>query len=75
MIFDFEGASPQTDHFFNSKPYIIAAEFLVMLAHRIAPDLPFNEGIFAPVELRCPKGRSSTPIRRHRSPPRTCTSG
>ena len=56
MIFDFEGASPQTDHYFNSKPYIIAAEFLVMLAHRMARDLPFNEGIFAPVELRCPEG-------------------
>ncbi len=56
MILDFEGASPQTDHYFNSKPYIIAAEFLVMLAHRIARDLPFNEGIFAPVELRCPEG-------------------
>ena len=56
MILDFEGASLQTDHYFNSKPYIIAAEFLVMLAHRIARDLPFNEGIFAPVELRCPEG-------------------
>ena len=56
IILDFEGASAQTDHYFNSKPYIIAAEFLVMLAHRIARDLPFNEGIFAPVELRCPEG-------------------
>jgi N-methylhydantoinase B len=56
IILDFEGSSPQTDHYFNSKPYIVAAEFLVMLAHRIARDLPFNEGIFAPVELRCPEG-------------------
>jgi len=23
LVFDFEGASPQTNHFFNSKPYII----------------------------------------------------
>jgi N-methylhydantoinase B len=56
IILDFEGASPQTDHYFNSKPFIIAAEFVVMLAHRIARDLPFNEGIFAPIELRCPPG-------------------
>ena len=25
LIFDFTGASPQTTHFFNSKPYIIEA--------------------------------------------------
>jgi N-methylhydantoinase B len=56
LVFDFEGASPQTDHFFNSKPYIIESEFVVMLAHRMAQDLPFNEGIFAPIELRCPEG-------------------
>jgi N-methylhydantoinase B len=63
MVFDFEGASPQTSHFFNSKPYIIESEFVVMLAQRMAPDLPFNEGIFAPIELRCPVGSivNSTP--------------
>ena len=56
LILDFEGASPQTEHYFNSKPYIIEAEFMVMLAQRMAQDLPFNEGIFAPIELRCPAG-------------------
>ncbi len=56
LIFDFEGASPQTTHFFNSKPYIIEAELAVMLSWRLAVDLPFNEGIFAPLELRCPEG-------------------
>lgn len=55
LIFDFEGASPQCDHFFNSKPYIIAAELVVMIANLLAPDLPFNEGVFAPVTLRCPE--------------------
>ena len=55
LTFDFEGASPQCDHFFNSKPYIIAAELVVMIANHLAPDLPFNEGIFAPVTLRCPE--------------------
>ena len=56
LVFDFEGASPQTDHFFNSKPYIIESEMVAMLAGIIARDLPFNDGIFAPIELRCPEG-------------------
>jgi N-methylhydantoinase B len=56
LIFDYEGAAPQTNHFFNTKPYIIRAELAVMLSWRLAPDLPFNEGIFAPLELRCPEG-------------------
>ena len=56
MIYDFEGASPQCKRFFNSKPHIIAAELVVMLANRIAPDLPFNEGLFAPITIRCPEG-------------------
>jgi N-methylhydantoinase B len=56
LVFDYEGAAPQTNHFFNTKPYIILSELAVMLSWRIAPDLPFNEGIFAPLELRCPEG-------------------
>jgi N-methylhydantoinase B len=56
FIFDFEGASPQTSHFFNSKPYIIESELVAMLGWRLARDLPLNEGMFAPVELRCPEG-------------------
>ena len=56
LTFDFTGAAPQTTHFFNSKPYIILSELAVMLAWRLAPDLPFNEGIFAPIELVCPEG-------------------
>lgn len=56
MTFDFAGASPQCKRFFNSKPHIIAAELMVLLASRIAPDLPFNEGLFAPVTIRCPEG-------------------
>jgi N-methylhydantoinase B len=56
LTFDFEGASPQTRHFFNSKPYIVAAELLVMVANVLAQDLPFNDGIFAPVTIRCPEG-------------------
>jgi N-methylhydantoinase B len=56
LTFDFTGASPQCPHFFNSKPYIIAAELVVMIANHLAPDLPLDEGIFAPVRLVCPEG-------------------
>jgi N-methylhydantoinase B len=56
MTFDFTGASPQTTHFFNSKPYIVAAEMIAQIAALMARDLPFNDGIFAPIELVCPEG-------------------
>ena len=56
MIFDFAGAAPQTQHFFNSKPFIVESELVMLLANLIAPDLPFNAGIFAPIEIRCPAG-------------------
>jgi N-methylhydantoinase B len=56
LSFDFTGASPQTNHFFNSKPYIVESELAVMLWWRVAVDLPFNEGIFATLEVRCPEG-------------------
>ena len=56
LTFDFTGASAQTNHFFNSKPYIVESELAVMLWWRIAVDLPFNEGIFATLSLVCPDG-------------------
>ncbi len=56
MVFDFEGAWPQTDHYFNSKPYIVESEMVAQLAWLMARDLPYDDGIFAPIELRCPEG-------------------
>ena len=56
LHFDFTGASQQTSHFFNSKTYIVAAELLVMIANVLARDLPFNDGIFAPVKITCEEG-------------------
>jgi N-methylhydantoinase B len=56
LVFDFSGASPQTNHFFNSKPYIIESEMVAQLAWLLARDLPYDDGIFAPIELRCPEG-------------------
>jgi len=56
LTFDFEGASPQCQRFFNSKPYIVGAELVAMIWQRLAPDLPFNDGLFAPITIRCPEG-------------------
>jgi N-methylhydantoinase B len=55
MVFDFAGAAPQTDHFFNSKPYIIASELGVMMWLLMASDLPYNDGMLAVFEVRCPE--------------------
>jgi N-methylhydantoinase B len=56
LTFDFEGASPQCQRFFNSKPYIVGAELVAMIWQLLAPDLPFNDGLFAPITIRCPEG-------------------
>jgi N-methylhydantoinase B len=56
MIFDFEGAAPQAPHFFNSQPYIIKSAMVMQFARVFAPDLPYSEGLLAPLEMRCPTG-------------------
>ncbi len=56
LVFDFEGASPQSSHFFNSQPYIIKSAMVMQFARAVANDLPYTEGLLAPIELRCPVG-------------------
>ena len=56
LVFDFAGASPQTPHYYNSKPYVISSLLGVQIAALMAQDLPFNEGIFRCIELVCPEG-------------------
>jgi N-methylhydantoinase B len=56
LVFDFAGAAPQTDHFFNSKPYIVASELGVMMWLLMASDLPYNDGMLAVFDVRCPEG-------------------
>jgi N-methylhydantoinase B len=56
MVFDFEGAAPQAPHFFNSQPYIIKSAMVMQFARQVAADLPYTEGLLAPIELRCPEG-------------------
>jgi N-methylhydantoinase B len=55
LVFDFAGAAPQTPHFFNSKPYIVASELGVMMWLLMASDLPYNDGLLAVFEVRCPE--------------------
>jgi N-methylhydantoinase B len=54
MTFDFEGASPQTPHFFNSHRYIVISELATEISSFIAHDLPYNGGLIAALEVRCP---------------------
>lgn len=56
MLFDFEGAAPQSTHFFNSKPHIIAAILVSDITDTLAYDLPLSAGMFVPIEIRCPPG-------------------
>jgi N-methylhydantoinase B len=56
LIFDFHGASPQTNHFFNSKPYVIKSLIGIQLAAYVAKGLPLNEGLFRAFDVRCEPG-------------------
>lgn len=56
MTFDFEGASPQAPHFFNSKPFIIKSELAVEVANILGQDLPYNRGLFDVFDVVCPQG-------------------
>jgi N-methylhydantoinase B len=54
LVFDFDGATPQVPHYINSQPFIIKSALMMNLAPLLAADLPFTEGLLAPIELRCP---------------------
>lgn len=51
LTFDYRGASPQSAHYFNSKPYVVKSLLGVEIAAFMAQDLPFNEGIFRAFEI------------------------
>ena len=56
LIFDYQDASPQSLHYFNSKAYVIQSLLGVALAANLALDLPINEGVFRAFEVRCRPG-------------------
>ncbi|WP_029138638.1 hydantoinase B/oxoprolinase family protein [Nakamurella lactea] len=56
LVFDFDGAPPQADHFFNTQPHIVTAGVVGDISDVLTYDLPLNEGMFAPVTVNCPAG-------------------
>lgn len=56
LRFDFTEASPQSTHYFNSKPFVIKSLLGVQIASTMAHDLPLNEGIFRTFEVVCRPG-------------------
>ena len=56
MVFDFTGASPQCDHFINSRPYLIQGGIATPLGNYLFNDIPACQAIFEAVEVVCPEG-------------------
>ncbi|WP_408587929.1 hydantoinase B/oxoprolinase family protein [Novosphingobium sp.] len=56
LTFDFSGASAQTDHFLNSKRYVINSLIGTQLSAYLGQDLPFNEGVFRVFDVVCEPG-------------------
>ncbi|WP_328810505.1 hydantoinase B/oxoprolinase family protein [Rhodococcus sp. NBC_00294] len=54
--FDFTGAAPQTQHFFNTKQYIVKGKIGVELQRLIGRDLPLNQGYYEALSVLCPRG-------------------
>jgi N-methylhydantoinase B len=56
LEFDYTGSSPQCPYFFNSKPHIVRSELVVRLHQLLAADVPFTDGVLAPVRVVAPEG-------------------
>jgi N-methylhydantoinase B len=61
MVIDFTGSDPQTDGFVNSSFGSTVGAVATVLAHVLAPDVPFNQGVLAPFEFRAPEGTVVNP--------------
>lgn len=56
LTFDYTEASPQSSHYFNSKPYVITSLLGVQIGTTLGHDLPLNEGTFKVFEVVCRPG-------------------
>ncbi|GGZ17164.1 hydantoinase B/oxoprolinase family protein [Novosphingobium colocasiae] len=56
LTFDYTEASPQSSHYFNSKPYVITSLLGVQVGATLGYDLPLNEGTFKIFEVLCRPG-------------------
>jgi N-methylhydantoinase B len=70
MSFDLTGAAAQAPYFFNSQPYIIKSEFMMQAGWILGADLPYTEGLLAPVNI---ESRPGTIV--HAQPPAPVASG
>ena len=61
MLIDFTGSDPQTDGFVNSSYGSTVGAVATVIAHVLAPDVPFNQGVLAPFEFRAPVGTVVNP--------------
>lgn len=56
MKLDFTGTAPQTDGFVNIAEGTAIGAIVTPIMLQLAPDIPFNEGIFRALEIILPKG-------------------
>jgi N-methylhydantoinase B len=56
LTFDYTEASPQSSHYFNTKPYVITSLLGVQVGATLGYDLPLNEGTFKIFEVVCRPG-------------------
>ncbi len=56
LVVDFAGAPPQTQHYFNTTPHIVASGVVGDISDVLVSELPLNEGMFDPIRVLCPPG-------------------
>jgi len=56
MTFDFDGAPPQVNRFLNSRKHVVKTMLMALVRCDLAIDLPYTQGLLAPVEVLCPAG-------------------
>lgn len=56
ITLDFSGSAPQTDGFVNISEGTAIGALVTPVMLQLAPDIPFNEGIFRATEIILPKG-------------------
>lgn len=55
-MIDFSGTGPESKGNFNANRAIVTAAVMYVLRSLLAEDIPLNEGVLGPVEIRIPQG-------------------
>ncbi len=56
LDFDFAGAPPQQATYVNTREHVVAAMVMTWVHCELAGDLPFTQGVMAPVSVHCTAG-------------------